>query len=132
MGALAEGVAGLGRLSEALAAVDQALAKADAGGERYYVPELLRIKGELLLRETGDECVAAAENCFDRALTVAREQDALFWELRGALSLARLRTRQDRPDEARQILAPVYDRFTEGFETADLRAARAMLESLPS
>jgi predicted ATPase len=132
MGALAEGLAGLGRLSEALAAVDQALAKADAGGERYYVPELLRIKGELLLRDTGDGCVAAAENCFDRALAVAREQDALFWELRGALSLARLRTRQDRPDEARQILAPVYDRFTEGFETADLRAARAMLESLPS
>ena len=59
---------------------------------------------------------------------MAREQGALFWELRAALSLARLKATQGRPEEAKRVLTPVYDRFTEGFETADLRAARAMLE----
>jgi predicted ATPase len=86
----------------------------------------------LLLRDAGDHSTLAAEECLHRALEAAREQDALFWELRGALSLARLRVRQHRQDDARQILAPVYNRFTEGFETADLRSARAMLESLGS
>jgi len=86
----------------------------------------------LLLQETEDQSIAAAENCFHQALDVARRQGALFWELRCALGLADLRVRQDRQDEARQILAPVYDRFTEGFETADLRSARAILEKLPS
>jgi len=61
--------------------------------------------------------LSAAEDCFRGGLEVARQQDALSWELRGVMSLARLRVRQDRPDEARQGLAPVYDRFTEGFET---------------
>jgi predicted ATPase len=69
---------------------------------------------------------------FSEALEVAREQDALSWELRSALSFARLRFRQDRQDDARQLLAPVYSRFTEGFETPDLRSASAMLQSLPS
>jgi predicted ATPase len=64
-------------------------------------------------------------------LQQARE-GALFWELRSAMSLARLRVKQDRPNDARQILAPVYDRFTEGFETADLHSARSILDSLPT
>ena len=71
-----------------------------------------------------------AEDCFFGALEVARQQGALFWELRAALSLAHLRIRQDRRDDARRLLAPVYDRFTEGFEAADLRCARALLETL--
>jgi predicted ATPase len=75
--------------------------------------------------------VPAAEACFRDARDVARKQGALFWELRAALSLAHLRMRQNRKADARQVLAPVYDRFTEGFETADLSAARARLESLP-
>jgi predicted ATPase len=129
MGGLAEGLAGLGRLDEALAVIDQAQAKADEGGECYYVPELLRIKGELLLQCEGEPPAGMAEQCFEHALVAAREQNALFWELRTALSLGRLRLRQCGPDRARQILAPVYDRFTEGFETADLRAARALLDS---
>jgi predicted ATPase/DNA-binding winged helix-turn-helix (wHTH) protein len=133
LGVLAEGLAGLGRFTEALAAVEQALSTADRSGERWYLSELLRIKGELLLQAAGPQpAVSAAEDCFHRALEIARQQGALFWELRGALSLARFRVTQDRRDDARQILAPVYDRFTEGFETADLRAARAMLQSLPS
>jgi predicted ATPase len=130
LGALAEGLAGLGQLTEALATIDKALVCADRGGEFWYGAELLRIKGELLLRGAKDRSVAAAEDCFHRALEVARQHGALLWELRTALSLARLRLRQDRPDDARRILAPVYDRFTEGFATADLRAARSILRSL--
>jgi predicted ATPase len=130
MGALAEGLAGLGRLGEALATIDQALAKAEAGGERYYVPELLRIKGELLLRCEGKPLAVMAEQCFEQALVTAREQEALFWELRTALSLGRLRLRQRRPDRARQILAAVYDGFTEGLDRTDLKVAKRLLDLL--
>lgn len=132
LGALAKGQAGLGRLAEALATLDQGLARADHGGERWYVPELRRIQGELLLWNGAGESSSAAENSFKKALSEAQEQGVLFWELRAAMSLARLRIRQDRHEEARQVLAPVYDRFTEGFETADLRGARTMLETLPA
>jgi predicted ATPase/DNA-binding winged helix-turn-helix (wHTH) protein len=128
---LAEALAGLGRPGEALLTIDHGLAKSEVGGERWYVAELLRIKGELLLQQAGDSDSAAAETCYNGALETAREQGALFWELRAALSLARLRVRQNRRDEARAVLAPVYDRFTEGFETADLRAARAILALPP-
>ena len=111
--------------------MERALGRVERGGELWNLAELLRLKGEFLLQEAGDQSISAAEKCFVRALDVARQQGALFWELRSALSLARLRVRQGRPDDARPILAPVYDRFTEGFETADMRAARAMLESAP-
>ena len=107
-GVLAEGLARCGRLTEALAAVDQALASADRGGERYYLAELLRIKGELLLQEAGDLSISAVEDCFFEALEVARQQDALFWELRAALSLARLRIRQNRHTDGRQGLPQVW------------------------
>jgi predicted ATPase len=100
---------------------------ADRGGERWSVAELLRIKGEILLESDGDRFGTAAEECFAGALDVARQQGALFWELRAAMSLARWRGRQGRSDDAKPILAPVYDRFTEGLETADLRAARVLL-----
>jgi tetratricopeptide (TPR) repeat protein len=132
LGALAEALAGLGQPGEALDAVNEAIATAGqrAGGQRWYVPELLRIKGEMLLRQGSGQSMLA-EDCFDEAGETAREQGALFWELRVALSLARLRVTQNRQNDARQILAPVYDRFTEGFTTADLRAARAILDTLP-
>jgi predicted ATPase len=130
LGALAEGLAGLGQITEALVTVDRALTWADQGGECWYVPELLRLKGEFLLRSTEDWRFKAAEDYFKRALGVAGEQGALYWELRVAISLAGLRLVQHRPHDARQILEPVYNRFTEGFETADLRSARATLELL--
>jgi predicted ATPase len=130
LGVLAERLAGLGRLTEALATVDQALARADRGGERYYVAELLRIKGEVLLQLAGDQSIPAAQGCFHEALEIAQERGALFWELRAALRLARLRMRQDRRTDGRQILAPVCDRFTEGFETTDLKQAKTLLEQL--
>jgi predicted ATPase len=93
---------------------------------------LLRIKGEVLLRQATDQSILAAEDCFNQAAQIAREQSALFWELRIALSVARLRVSQGRQHEARVPLAAVYDRFTEGFATADLQAARTLLEGLPT
>jgi predicted ATPase/DNA-binding winged helix-turn-helix (wHTH) protein len=132
-GALALGLAGTGRLDEALVALDDAMAAEgeDGHGQGWYAPELLRIKGELLLQQAADQSTLAAEDCFKQAAQMAREQGALFWELRVALSVARLRLSQGRHHEARAPLAAVYDRFTEGFATADLRAARALLEELP-
>jgi predicted ATPase len=130
LGVLAEGLAGAEQLAEAFATIDEALAQADRSGQHWCIAELHRGKGELLLQEAGDQSIPAAEDCFQRALGIAQEQGALFWELRAVLSLARWRIRQDRQEIARQILAPVYDRFTEGFETADLKQAKALLEQL--
>jgi predicted ATPase len=131
-GALALGLAGTGRLDEALLAVDDAMAadRTKSDGRGWYAPELLRIKGEVLLQQAAGQLALAAEDCFNQAAQMAHEQGALFWELRIALSLARLRVSQGRHHEARQPLAAVYDRFTEGFTTADLQAARIMLEGL--
>ena len=132
-GALALGLAGTGRLDEALVALDDAMAadREGADGHGWYAPELLRIKGEVLLQQAADQPALAAEDCFDQAAQMAREQGALFWELRIALSVARLRVSQGRRHEARAPLASVYDRFTEGFATADMQAARTLLEGLP-
>jgi predicted ATPase/DNA-binding winged helix-turn-helix (wHTH) protein len=131
--ALALGLAGTGRLDEALVAVDDAITADREGADRHgwYAPELLRIKGEVLLQQAGEQPTLAAEDCFNQAAQMAREQGALFWELRVALSVARLRVSQGRRHEARAPLASVYGRFTEGFATADLQAARTLLEGLP-
>jgi predicted ATPase/DNA-binding winged helix-turn-helix (wHTH) protein len=133
-GALASALAGLGRIDESLTAVVEAIASAgpSATGQQWYVPELHRIRGDLLLQQAADLSTPAAEDCFRQASEMAREQGALFWELRVALSLARLRVRQGKQSEARLILAPVYDRFTEGFATTDLQAAKALLDELPA
>jgi predicted ATPase len=132
-GALALGLAGIGRLDEALVAVDDAM-EADrdgAGGHGWYGAELFRIKGDVLLQQASDRSAVAAEDCFNQAAQIAREQGALFWELRVALSVARWRVSQGRRHEARAPLAFVYDRFTEGFATADMQTARTLLEELP-
>jgi predicted ATPase/DNA-binding winged helix-turn-helix (wHTH) protein len=132
-GALALGLAGTGRLDEALIALDDAMAvdREGADGHGWYAPELLRIKGEVLLQQAADQSTLAAEDCFNQAAQMAREQGALFWELRIAVSVARLRVSQGRHREARAPLASVYDRFSEGFATADMQAARTLLEGLP-
>jgi non-specific serine/threonine protein kinase len=128
LGELAAALGALGRIDEGLAELDTAMRFAAETSHRWFMPETLRVKGELFaLRDPADPAV---EDCFERGTDLAREQDALFWELRLARSLARLRVAQNRYGEARQILAPVYNRFTEGFATADLQAARAMLEGL--
>ena len=121
-----------GEVAKGLLTIEEALAPCELNEEGWYVAELMRVKGELSLQDAGDRSAATAEKYFTRAIEVARRQGALMWELRSATNLAGLRMRQGRHDEARQILAPVYDRFTEGFETTDLRAARTMLESLSS
>jgi predicted ATPase/DNA-binding winged helix-turn-helix (wHTH) protein len=128
---LALGLAGTGKLDEALVALDDAMAADREGGHGWYAPELLRIKGEVLLQQAAEQSILAAEDCFNQAAQMAREQGALFWELRIALSVARLRVSQGHRHDARALLASVYDRFTEGFATADMQAARTLLERLP-
>ncbi len=130
LGALAEGLALGAQEAEGLVAIDEALALCERDEERWCVAELLRIKGELVLSEGGPDAAEVAEDHFGQALDWARRQGALSWELRAATSLARLWRDQNRTNAAREILAPVYDRFTEGFETADLKAAKLLLGGL--
>ena len=131
-GPLAEGLAGLGRSDEALDVVNDAIAKVGQGieGLPWCLPELFRLKGEFLLAQSNGKHAAAIDDCFHSALRLAREQGALLFELRTAISLARLRVAQSRHGEAREILAPVYGRFAEGFNTADLLAAKQLLDGL--
>ena len=110
--------------------VEETLARCEARDERWYLAELLRIKGELLILQGLPDAASASEDLFGQALDVARRQGALSWELRAATSLARLRRDQQRVAEARKLLGSVYERFTEGFATADLQSARRLLGQL--
>jgi predicted ATPase len=96
---------------------------------RWYWAELYRLKGTLLLQQTVPD-TSQAEASFQQALAIARRQQAKSWELRAATSLARLWQQQGKRQEARELLAPVYNWFTEGFDTADLQEARTLLEEL--
>lgn len=128
--ALAAGLARIGQLDAALAVVNEGLEGTDRGedGQDLYLAEALRTKGEILL-ERGSETTAA--ECFCKALAIARQQHALLWELRTAISFARMRVAQDRAADASELLAPVYHRFSEGYAAPDLRAARVILQALP-
>jgi predicted ATPase/DNA-binding winged helix-turn-helix (wHTH) protein len=128
---MAEALGRAGQTADGLAAVEEALAWAESTGERWAISEVLRLKGELLLLQGAPGAAAAAKDHFRQALDWARQQGALSWELRAATSLARLRCDQGRPTEAMALLQPVYDRFTEGFDTTDLKAAKTLLEALP-
>src|SRR5262249_13770685 len=114
------------RIEEALAALDEAEQIGDKTGERWLGSELCRYKGQLLLLHQGHS--EGAEKLYSKALSIAREQDAKLWELRASVSLARLRRDQGRRNEARDLLAPVYGWFTEGFDTPDLKEAKALLD----
>ncbi len=124
LGLLAEALA-VGGDGAALEVIDEALALTEQG-ERWSESELVRIKGKVLLTQTG----ASAEECFHHALHIAREQGARSWELRAATTLARLWCNEGNRDEAHDLLAPVYNWFTEGFDTTDLREAKTLLEEL--
>jgi predicted ATPase/DNA-binding winged helix-turn-helix (wHTH) protein len=127
--ALAQGLIQCGQLDEALAVTADAIAPDQAGPEALDLPELLRIQAEALLL-ISDAHQSRAEDCLVRSLDCARPQHTLAWELRTATSLARLRARQGRRQEALQSLQGVYRRFTEGFETRDLKVADALLKEL--
>jgi predicted ATPase len=101
----------------------------DTTGERWYAPELNRLKGELLLQQNSDN-QREAETCFHHAIRIAQSQQAKSWELRATTSLARLWQQQGKRQEAHDLLAPVYGWFTEGFDTADLKDAKALLDEL--
>jgi predicted ATPase len=116
-----------GQVEEASTLLDDALRIAQRTGERWLDAELNRHKGRLLLRQGHFE---AAEELYRKALSIAQEQEAKLWELRAAASLARLRRDQGRHADARDLLAPVYGWFTEGFGTPDLKEAKAVLDEL--
>jgi predicted ATPase len=127
LGELAACLGEAGEAARGIATIDEALARSQAREEGWYLAELLRIKGELL-RKSDSRAAVDADQCFAEALEIARQQGALFWELRTGMSLARLKHDQGRRADARKILQPVYAKFTEGFATADLRDAKALLE----
>jgi hypothetical protein len=124
---MAEALGHVGRFADGLATVERGIDRSQRG---WLAPELLRIKGELLLLQGTTGTTDAVEDVFRQALDGARGQETLSWELRAATSLARLLRDQDRSAEALTILQPVYDRFTEGFDTADLKSAKALLDAL--
>jgi class 3 adenylate cyclase/predicted ATPase len=117
----------VGQIEQAVDLLDDSLEIIGRTGERWLTAELYRHKGQLLLRQGRSE---AAEELYSKALNIAQEQEAKLWELRAAMSLARLRRDQGRPTEARHLLAPVYGWFTEGFDTPDLKDAKALLDEL--
>lgn len=128
-GELAEVLGSAGRVDEGMVEIDAALRYAEQSESLWSMPELLRIKGELLARRTGDEA-RSAEDWYVRARDVAHRQQALSWELRAAMSLARFWRDHGRTGEARKILHDLYQNLTEGFDTADPRAARRLLDEL--
>jgi predicted ATPase len=132
LGMLAEACTHAGQLDEGLRLVTEALARVQQSGERAWEAELYRLKGELLVQAEGgmQQAAVTAEACFHQALDVARRQQAKAFELRAAMSLARLWQHQGKRAEAQELLAPVYGWFTEGFDTADLQEAKALLEAL--
>jgi class 3 adenylate cyclase/predicted ATPase len=126
---LAEAYGKVRQVEKGLTLLIEALTMAHRNGERFYEAELYRLKGELLLA-LSTENQAEAETCFHRALNITRSKSAKSVELRVTISLSRLLTKQGKREEARQMLAEIYGWFTEGFETADLKEARALLEEL--
>jgi predicted ATPase len=126
---LCRGLGGMGETSQSLDLIDRAIAHCRKTGDCYMEPECLRIKGELLL-EAGAQNLAAAEAVLKKAIQVAGDHKAKSWELRAAISLARLWQSQDKGGQARELLAPAYDWFTEGFDSRDLREAKELLEQL--
>ena len=109
--------------------IGEAITATETTGERWCEAEINRIAGEIALKSAERDAVKA-EAYFERALTIARQQQAKSWELRAAMSMARLWRDQGKRDEARDLLAPVYGWFSEGFDTLDLKEAKALLDDL--
>jgi predicted ATPase len=126
-GLLAEAHGRTNRTTEGLNLLSEALGLVERTGERWYEAELHRLRGELLITSADR---LGAEPYFSQALATAREQDAKLFRLRAAMSMARLWRDQGKRDEGRDLLAPIYGWFTEGFDTRDLKEAKALLEEL--
>jgi predicted ATPase len=126
---LAESAGHAGQVEEGLRLLAEALIAIEESGRGEVLAEAYRCQGELLLRHATPDTAQAA-TCFQQALAIARRQQARSWELRAAMSLARLWQQQGKQGEARQLLEEVYGWFTEGFDTADLQEAKALLEAL--
>lgn len=129
LGLLAAAYASMSQESKALLLLDDAMARVRRTKERWFEAELHRLRGEVLRSSPGNHRTQA-EACLGKALSVAQEQEAKLWELRAATSLAQLRAGQGRRTEAHDLLAPIYGWFTEGFDTADLKEAKALLDEL--
>jgi class 3 adenylate cyclase/tetratricopeptide (TPR) repeat protein len=127
---LAEGYAKAGSTADGLSVAAEGLESSDRTGDLGWKAELYRIRGDLLLIEGKPASVNEAKACFRQAIEIARHQQAKWWELRATVSLARWLAKQDRLDEARTMLTDVYNWFTEGFETADLKDAKSLLDEL--
>jgi predicted ATPase len=128
LSALAHAHAELSQFNEARRCLDEAMSITETTKERWFEAEVNRIAGEIALRSERD--TTKAVGYFERALAVARQQQARSWELRAAMSMARLWRDQGKRDEARDLIAPVYGWFTEGFDTLDLKEAKALLDEL--
>jgi predicted ATPase len=126
---LSSAYAQLGQFDDAWRCIGEAMTAVETTKERWYEAEINRIRGEIALKlpQLGP---SQAEAYFERALSVARAQQAKSWELRAAMSMARLWRDQGKRNEARALLAPVYGWFTEGFDTHDLKEAKALLDAL--
>jgi tetratricopeptide (TPR) repeat protein len=119
----------LGRPDDARRCIDDAIDRVERSNEKWCEAEVHRIAGEIALKSPAPD-TEKAQKYFERALTVARQQQAKSWELRAATSMARLWRDQGKRDEARDLLAPVYSWFTEGFDTLDLKEAKKLLDEL--
>jgi predicted ATPase len=134
---LAWAYAELDQIAEACRCIEEATTQIKMTKEKWFEAEINRIAGEIALTaseadEANPDAIARAETYFERALAVARQQQAKSWELRAAMSMARLWRDQGKREEARELLAPVYGWFTEGFDTRDLKEAKTLLEELAS
>jgi predicted ATPase len=119
----------LGKFDYAWRRINEAIAAIETTGERWFEAEANRVAGEIALKSPEPDAAKAAAY-FERAFSVARKQQAKSWELRAAMSMARLWRDQGKRDEARELLAPVYGWFTEGFDTLDLKEPKALLDEL--
>jgi predicted ATPase/DNA-binding winged helix-turn-helix (wHTH) protein len=130
LGSLAEGLAQAGKIDAAFVAIEEALAQAERTGERWSLPELFRVKGTTILRAQMPDADTEAESQFCASINLARGQQAPAWELRTAISMAQLRRDRGRKQEARELLGPIFNQFTEGFGTTDLKIANQLLDEL--
>ncbi len=126
---IAEAYREAGQFDEALITLNEALAIVEKGSERYYEPEIHRLEGELLLKKNPTN-TAEARNCFERAIAIARDQSGKSLEICATTSLAQLLAKHGEHEKARAMLSEIYSWFTEGFDTLDLKEAKALLNEL--